>query len=74
MRSKDRARGIKKGLKRKMIEQRGSAAFIDVKSGGETVHAPCLKQRVAKPGGANRSTEIINIYFYFIYYFIKSIL
>jgi hypothetical protein len=59
MRSKGRARGIRKGLKRKMVKQQGSATFIDVESGGWTVRAPCPKQRVAKPGGANRSTKII---------------
>ena len=42
-----------------MVEQRGSATFINVESGGGAVYAPCPKQRVAKPGGANRSTEII---------------
>jgi hypothetical protein len=42
-----------------MVEQRGGPTFIDVESGGWTVPAPCPKQRVAKPGGANRSTEII---------------
>jgi hypothetical protein len=36
------------------------ATFIDVESGGGPVRAPCPKQRVAKPGGANRRTEIIN--------------
>ena len=46
-------------MKRKIVEQRGSATFIDVESGGGTVYAPCPKQRVAKPEGANRSTEII---------------
>ena len=46
-------------MKRKMVEQWGSATFIDVESGGWTVPTPCPKQRVAKPGGANRSTEII---------------
>jgi hypothetical protein len=46
-------------MKRKMVEQRGSATFIDVESSGWPVHAPYLKQRVTKPGGANRSTEII---------------
>jgi hypothetical protein len=60
-RSKGRARGVGKRLKRKMVEQRGSATFIDVESGGWTVPAPCPKQRVAKPGGANRSTEIIEL-------------
>jgi hypothetical protein len=35
--------GVEKGLKRKMV-----ASFIDVE---RPVHAPCLKQRVAKPGG-----------------------
>jgi hypothetical protein len=32
---------------------------MDVKSDGGPVHAPCPTQRVAKPGRANRSTEII---------------
>jgi hypothetical protein len=32
---------------------------MDVESGGWPVHAPYPTQRVAKPGGANRSTEII---------------
>jgi hypothetical protein len=41
-------------------EQRGeSATFMDVESGGGPVHAPCPTQRVAKPGGADRDTEII---------------
>jgi hypothetical protein len=38
------------------------------------VHAPCPKQRVAKPGGADRSTEIIYflkyIYNFFIFLFL----
>ena len=51
--------GLGKGLKRTMVEQRGIATFIAVESGGGPVHAPCPKQRVAKPRGANRSTEII---------------
>jgi hypothetical protein len=42
-----------------MVKQQGSATFIAVKSGGRTVPTPCPKQRVAKPGGANRSTKII---------------
>jgi len=42
-----------------MIKQQRSATFINVKSGGWTVPTPYPKQRVAKPGGANRSTEII---------------
>ncbi len=58
-RSNGRARGVGRGLKRKMVKQRGGRTFIDVESGGWPVHAPCPKQRVAKPGGANRSTEII---------------
>jgi hypothetical protein len=58
-RSNGRARGIGKGLKRKMVEQRGARTFIDVESGGWPVHAPYPKQRVAKPGGANCSPEII---------------
>ena len=62
-----------------MVEQRGSATFIDVESGGGAVHAPCPKQRVAKPGGANRSTEVIfNSLFSFILikdlYFINKII
>jgi hypothetical protein len=57
--SNGRARGVGKGLKKKKVEQRGARTFIDVESGGGPVHAPCPKQRVAKPGGANRSTEII---------------
>jgi hypothetical protein len=65
-RSNGRARGGGKGLKRKMVEQRGERTFIDVESGGWPVHAPCPKQRVAKPGGANRSTEIIKINFIFL--------
>jgi hypothetical protein len=32
----------------------GARAFIDVESGGGPVHAPCPKQRVAKPGGGGR--------------------
>ena len=48
-----------KGLKKKMVEQRGARTFIDVESGGRPVHAPCPTQRVAKPGGANRRTKII---------------
>ena len=58
-------RGVRKRLKRIIVEQRGRRALIDVESGGGPVHTPCPKQRVAKPGGANRSTEII-IYYYFI--------
>jgi hypothetical protein len=58
-RSNGRARGVGKGLKRKKVEERGGRTFIDVKSGGWPVHAPCPKQRAAKLGGANRSTEII---------------
>jgi hypothetical protein len=46
-----------------MVEQWGSATFIDVKSGGGAVYAPYPKQRVAKPRGVNRSTEIIIIIF-----------
>jgi hypothetical protein len=46
-------------LKRKMVEQWGSATFIDIESGGWPVPAPCLKQRVVKPREANQSTEII---------------
>jgi hypothetical protein len=42
MRSNDRARGVGKGLKRKMVEQRGARTFIDVESGGWPVPAPCL--------------------------------
>jgi hypothetical protein len=51
-------------MKKVNEERRGSAAFIDVESGGRPVHAPCPKQRAAKLGGANRSTEIILINFY----------
>jgi hypothetical protein len=36
---------VGKGLKRKMIELGGSATFIDVESGGSTVHELCPKQR-----------------------------
>jgi hypothetical protein len=32
---------------------------MNVKSGGGPVYAPCLTQRVAKPRGANRITEMI---------------
>jgi hypothetical protein len=49
-----------------MVELGGCATFIDVESGGGPVHAPCPKQRVAKPGGANRVTEII------VYYIINN--
>jgi len=59
-RSNGQAKGVGKGLKKKMNKQRGGQTFIDVESGGWPVHAPFPKQRVAKPGGANRSTEIIN--------------
>jgi hypothetical protein len=55
----------KKKERRKTSEGR-RASFISRESGGRPVHAPCPKQRVAKPGGANHSTEIINfniIYF-----------
>jgi hypothetical protein len=41
------------------VKQQGKATFIDVESGGGPVHASCPKQRVAKPGGANRTTEMI---------------
>jgi hypothetical protein len=58
-RSNGLARGVWEGLKKKMVEQRGARTFIDVESGGWPVHAPFPMQRVAKPGGANRSTEII---------------
>jgi hypothetical protein len=44
-----------------MVAQRGGRTFIDVESGGGPVRAPCPTWRVAKPGGANRSTEIIYI-------------
>jgi hypothetical protein len=51
-----------KGLKRKKGRAAGAArTLIDVESGGGPVCAPCPKRRVAKPGGANRSTEIILI-------------
>jgi hypothetical protein len=53
-------------LKKTMVELGGCATFIDVESGGGPVHAPCPKQRVAKPGGANRVTEII------VYYIINN--
>ena len=53
-------RGFGKRLKRMEVEPRGGRALIDVESGAGPVHAPCPNQRVAKPGGANRSTEIIN--------------
>jgi hypothetical protein len=46
-------------IEEEYVEQRGSASFIDVESGGGPVHALCPTQMVAKPGGANRSTEII---------------
>ena len=53
-------KGVRKGLKKKIVEQWGTRTFIHIESGAWPVHAPCLKQRVAKPGGgANRSTEII---------------
>jgi len=52
-------RGFGKRLKRMEVEPRGGRALIDVESGAGPVHAPCPNQRVAKPGGANRSTEII---------------
>jgi len=55
----DRARGVRKGLKKKKVEQRGARTFIDVESGGWPVHALFPKQRSLNPGGANRSTEII---------------
>jgi hypothetical protein len=42
---------VGKRFKRKRVEQLGRARFIDVESGGWPVHAPCPKQRVAKPGG-----------------------
>jgi len=51
---------LEKRLKKKRVEQRGARTFIELESGGGPVHAPCPKQRVAKPGGANRSTEIIS--------------
>jgi hypothetical protein len=55
MRPCDRARvRVRKGVKREMVEQWGSASFIDVLSGGGPVHAPCPKQRVAKPGGGGK--------------------
>jgi hypothetical protein len=31
---------------------------IDIERGGGPVHAPCPKQRAAKSGGADRTTEI----------------
>ena len=56
----DRARGCWEWIEEEDGRAAGSArTFIDVESGGWPVHAPCPKQRVAKPGGANRSTEII---------------
>jgi len=50
-RSNGRARGVGKGLKKRMVEQRGARTFIDVESGGWPVHAPCPKQRSLNPGG-----------------------
>jgi hypothetical protein len=50
-RSNGRARGIGKGLKRKMVEQRGGRTFIDVESGGWPVSAPCPMRRAPNPGG-----------------------
>jgi len=46
----DRARGVRKGLKKKKVEQRGARTFIDVESGGWPVHAPCQMQRSLNPG------------------------
>jgi hypothetical protein len=46
-------------LKRKAVEQRGARTLVDDESGGGPVHAPCPKQRVAKPGGTDRNTKII---------------
>jgi hypothetical protein len=43
--------GVGKGLKKKMVEQRGARTFIDVESGGWPVHAPCPKQRPLNSGG-----------------------
>jgi len=34
-----------------MVEQRGSATFIDVESGGWPVHASCLMRRALNPAG-----------------------
>jgi hypothetical protein len=34
--------GVGEGWKRRMGEERGSAVFIDVESGGGPVRAPCL--------------------------------
>jgi len=50
---------VGKGLRKRIVGERGARTFIHVESGGWPVHAPCPKQRVAKPGGANRRTEII---------------
>jgi hypothetical protein len=46
-----RARGIGKGLKKKIIEEREVRTFIDIESGGWPVHVPCPKQRSLNPGG-----------------------
>ena len=50
---------VGKGLRKRIVGERGARTFIHVESGGWPVHAPCPKQEVAKPGGADRSTEII---------------
>jgi hypothetical protein len=58
-RSNGRARGVGKGLKKRMVEQWGARTFIDVESGGWPVHAPFPKQRSLNPGG---QTAVLRLY------------
>jgi hypothetical protein len=52
---------LEKEGRRRMVERGRREIFIPRESGGGPVRAPCPKRRVAKSGGANRSTEIILI-------------
>ena len=60
--------GVRKGLKRKKVEQQGARTFIDVESGGWPVHAPCPMQRAPNPGG--QTPDLRLLFFLFLFSFL----
>jgi len=52
-----RERGVRRGLKKMMVEERGARTFIAVESDGRPVHAPCLMRRPLNSGGKHHDWD-----------------
>ena len=61
--------GLRKRLKRKMVEWWGERDFIDVESGGWPVHAPYPMRRALNPGGQTPDLRLLLYSFYILFIF-----